>query len=94
MINRLLRSFRKILAAVAVAAFVAPVGTAVAEHGSDTFTIATRFTDSKFDPAFHFAEFDAVNILNMYEGLVVPVKGKPPTVQLAESWQASPDGRI
>ena len=94
MINRLVRSFRTILAAAAIAAVVAPVGTAVAEHGSDTFTIATRLTDSKFDPAFHFAEFDAVNILNTYEGLVVPVKGKPPTGQLAESWQASPDGKV
>ena len=61
MLVRLLRSVRTILAAVTVAALVVPAGAALAGHGSDTFTIATRLTDSKFDPAFHFAEFDAVN---------------------------------
>ena len=94
MLVRLLRSVRTILAAATVAALVVPAGAALAGHGSDTFTIATRLTDSKFDPAFHFTEFDAVNILNMYEGLVAPVKGKPPTGQLAASWEASPDGKI
>ncbi len=94
MLNRLLRSVRTVLATAFVVALVAPAGIAVAGHGGDTFTIATKLTDSKFDPAFHFQEFDAVNILNMYEGLVVPVKGKPPTGQLAESWQASTDGKV
>ena len=97
MLDRLLRPARTLFAAAALAALAAlavPTGAALAEHGSDTFTIATRLTDSKFDPAFHFQEFDAVDILNIYEGLVAPVKGKPPTGLLASSWEASPDGTV
>lgn len=94
MLVHLLRTVRTVVASAFVAALIVPAGVAFAGHGSDTFTIATRLTNSKFDPAFHFAEFDAVNIINMYEGLVTPVKGQPPTGQLATSWEASPDGKV
>ncbi len=94
MLVQFLRTVRTVFAFAIVATLIAPVGGALAGHGSDTFTIATRLTDSKFDPAFHFQEFDAVDIINMYEGLVAPVKGKPPQGQLATSWEATPDGKV
>ena len=58
-----------------------------------TFTVATRLTDSTFDPAFHYGEFDAMDILNLYEPLVYPVPGGLPKPHLAESWEASADGK-
>ncbi len=63
------------------------------DRDDETFTIATRLTDSKFDPAFHFQEFDAVDIINIYEPLVFPVKGAAPRGHVAESWTASADGK-
>ncbi len=94
MFNKWLLLGRAVVAAAALALFLAPSsGALAAEMDDETFTIATRLTDSKFDPALHFQEFDAVDIINLYEPLVFPVKGKAPRGHLAASWTASPDGK-
>ncbi|MSO65228.1 MAG: ABC transporter substrate-binding protein [Alphaproteobacteria bacterium] len=82
---------------VAVAAVLAVAAAtwapAQAQQANRTFTMATALTDSKFDPALHFAEFDGVDIINSYEPLVFPVKGQLPKPWLATSWTTSPDGK-
>ena len=83
---------RYVAAAILAALVVgAPVPGWTADPG--TFTVATRLTDSTFDPAFHYGEFDAMDILNLYEPLVYPVPGDLPKPHLAESWDASTDGK-
>lgn len=75
-------------------ALALPVPPALAQDAKSTFTIATRLTDSKFDPALHFQELDAVDIINVYEPLVFPVKGAVPRPHLATAWKVSDDGKV
>ncbi len=72
------------------------VGVSGHTHAADpsTFTIATRFADSTFDPARHHGEFDAMDILNLYDPLVLPVAGDVPKPHVATRWVASADSRI
>jgi len=93
MLQHLLRVPRTVALAALIALPLAGSLEAQAQSSPTTFTIATRLTDSKFDPAFHFAEFDAADIINSYEPLVFPVKGGFPKAHIATSWSVSPDGK-
>ena len=71
----------------------AAIAPAAAQSDPATLTVITRLTDTGFDPAFHFAEYDGMDVLNLYEPLVYPQKGAAPTGHLAESW-VSPDAKV
>ncbi len=59
-----------------------------------TIVLATKLTGSKFDPALHFQEMDAMDVLNLYEPLVYPSKAGPVVGHLADSWEVSSDGKV
>ncbi|MFC1822625.1 ABC transporter substrate-binding protein [Thermodesulfobacteriota bacterium] len=87
------RGMRFLLAAVA-ALFIFSLTFATVASAQKTFTFVTKLTDSKFDPALHFAEMDAMDIINLYDALVYPAAGDLPQPHLATSWEASQGGKV
>lgn len=79
------------LLAVALSLTLSPV---FAASDPATIVVATKLTGSKFDPALHFQEMDAMDVLNLYEPLVYPSKAGPPVGHLATSWDVSDGGKV
>ena len=71
-------------------------GSAGAAYAADptTFSVATRFPETSFDPALHYSEFDTMDVVNTYDPLVLPVAGGLPKPHLATGWEVSPDSRM
>jgi peptide/nickel transport system substrate-binding protein len=57
-----------------------------------TFSYGTIQATATLDPAKHTDETQSLIVMNLYDPVVYPTKGGPPTAHLAESWTVSPDG--
>jgi peptide/nickel transport system substrate-binding protein len=85
------KAIRFVLMGVMIA-LLSAVG--VASQQEIVFTYATSQETMTFDPAIALDETELANVMNTYEPLVYPVKGKAPKPWLAERWEASEDGLV
>jgi peptide/nickel transport system substrate-binding protein len=77
----------------APAATEAPLPPTEAPPEEISIIYAGQQTTVTLDPATHVDETESMTIMNIYEPLLMPSKGGAPAPHLAESWEASPDGK-